>query len=553
MKRLTRIKLASAVAAALVGGMGAPLQVSANPALHLQTSSPGRWANHNQLGDALLFPFYTVKNDPFGNSYQTSFTITNTDPDNTVIIKFRLRDHVNSDDVLDFIWILSPGDEVVGWMDRGPNGRPRLNIPQDDKTCRVPLVDPTTGDAHSYISPTEEDNGPPLANAVEGHLEVIPIAALPAKNPSNTYDELTETIDGRDAVHGSGQNCEAFDTLFGTAIDGSEISDGLDQSSGVPQPVNNVLRGSYAIYSPASGYAGGGDAIPLRYWGRGGGEEGVYLFAQNGNPAEPTRIDGSDDQQFDHPHLGDSSSTQSLDISAISAGGIVNNWSVNPTNGAGVDWVATYFTKYLYRDVNGFYGAAGGTLASPTYEWPVVDPAASPVYNPAVKTTPPWAGSPWNTTKSGSAAAEDADTPNGGTCVSLRLGAGHNTVIRDRDEATKNITGSVSPGGGGTTLKICDEATVLSFKQSGKSRIPVLRADDDEGTVLLTVDAALQPYGWADVEVNPYQYTDGTEDNSSVAVGGLSYTLRNLGDPSTAYGAIRPHTLVRVPYFSNNN
>jgi hypothetical protein len=248
MNRFSRVKLASAVAAVLAAGLGAPLQVSANPALTAATTN-GTWLNDDQTGQLLLFPYYTVRDDSNGNPYQTSFTVVNTDPDNAVVVKFRLRDHVNSEDVLDFQWIMSPNDVVVAYMDTDPDtGRPRVNFPSDETTCRVPWAN----GINSFVAPT---SGPPIDDSLTGHLEVVPMYSLD-----------TTGYFGKMAVHGTGKDCATLDDLiqhhtgaqlpgiFATPSTGGAPANTPSQSY---SEVGDVLRGSYAITNKGSGFAAG--------------------------------------------------------------------------------------------------------------------------------------------------------------------------------------------------------------------------------------------------------------------------------------------------------
>jgi len=493
--KLRRSRITLAVAAALALGAGSTLPVTASASAALDATT-AEWATDGELGNVLLFPYYTVRDNPkTGTPYRTSFTVTNTGED-VVILKFRLRDHKNSQDVLDFMWAMSPKDEVVAYMDRAANGQPRVNFPKDEKSCRIPWL----GGQSTFTAPGGTVS---VADAQEGHLEIIPMMTL---DPASTY--------GKVVVHGSGQDCDVISNLF-LNNSGDDIETALDTSK--PDVVENVLRGSYSITS-TGGFSGGGRALAVANWALG---DQPFFYGQNPLTTDATQLNGKDTREWDHPHLGDSADTASIDASVIGAQSVINNWSTNPSNGVGVDWVVTYFTKYLFQDSNGFYGPATG------YAWPV-DPNPNVIYDTGVL------GSPWTTPWSG----------DGGECITIDL---DDSQVYDREENTLELLlGGISPGPDLPTIDICNEANVIAVSQNG-FREEVLRGND---AIVLDVTGLPLPYGWADVTVNPALMQTMTAidtispDPAPVAVGGFSFTVRDLGDPTTAYGAIHAHDLV---------
>lgn len=537
MIRASKITLVSAIAVTLVGGMGTSTQASANAALTVAAdagvgtppipSVPGGWLNNDQLGDVLVFPYYTVLDNANGQSYRTTFTVTNTDAAHVVVVKFRLRDSKNSQDVLDFMWILSPGDEVVASMDRNPNGQPQVNFPAEEATCRVPWLN----GAHTFTAPGGTVS---VADAQTGHLEIVPVASLtPA--PGSLAAK---------AVHGPNQDCNTLSQVFlqgtNTTLPGTltAITTSITASS-APTPVNNVLRGAYSITNAGGGYSGGGNALAVANWDNAGPATGL-LFGQNALAATPTLLNGKDTHQFDHPHLGDLVATQFIDRSAIAAASVINNWSVNPANGVGIDWVVTYYTKYLYQDVNGFYGSAA------PYVWPVAASTfaaavGAGAYDPTAADTiggTTTVNTPWSQPRPGTTASATI----GGTCVRIGL-TSNATQIRDREEDVIGVQGGISPGPPASTVDICNEANVIGFSQNG-SRKPVLL---DTGAVVIDTTGLLLPFGWTDLQVNStVPVTAGVATGApvvKVAVGGFSFTLRDLGDPTLAFGSITDHDL----------
>jgi hypothetical protein len=60
----------------------------------------------DSAGDTLLFPIHTT-----AQNATTSFSVTNTSDEQTVLAKIRFREQTQSMDVLDFYAILSPNDK----------------------------------------------------------------------------------------------------------------------------------------------------------------------------------------------------------------------------------------------------------------------------------------------------------------------------------------------------------------------------------------------------------------------------------------------------------
>ncbi|MBK5963509.1 hypothetical protein CCR95_05250 [Thiocystis minor] len=505
MKQFSQLTLASSIALALAAGMGTAYQASANPALDIATPTTSEWDTASQTGDTLLFPYYTVRDDASGNPLITTFTVTNTG-DDVLVLKFRLRDSKNSDDVLDFMWIMSPHDEVVAYMDRTADGTPRVNFPADENSCRVPFG------KSSYTA--SKGDVPNLAASQEGHMEVIPMAAL---DPASTY--------GLMAIHDQTKNpplpadCSTLNKLFGGLVAGvtteALLRSTLAGAAGGATAVENDLRGSYTITAQASGFSGGGSAMALSNWDDAvwttpapsiSGLPGLLFFQLGSLAATSTLQDNYDNKQYYHPHLGDSSAVvtgggkataSALDNGSIAAASVANNWSVNPGNGVGTDWVVTFPTKYLYRTSRNATTVNGLKVVESDY-------------------APPF----------------DTEDSN------LELRCTETTVkLYNREEGDVEGGGAIiSPSPSEDPTYLCNEVNVLSFSDDSGNFNPVLRAKDDLD-MLFDTTGVVQPYGWASLNL-------GT--NADVAVDGFAFTRRNIGQSNTAFGSIIPHTLQDV-------
>ncbi len=132
-------------------------------------------------GQVLIYPYYNTNND-----FVTNVTIVNTQNVGK-IVKFRMRESGNSQDVIDFNIYMSPRDVwkgVVRAVDR--DGNKRANIISSDTTCTLPLNNKAitingvggltlkdTGWDMNVIYPDVSDD-----DAREGYIEVIEIGTI---------------------------------------------------------------------------------------------------------------------------------------------------------------------------------------------------------------------------------------------------------------------------------------------------------------------------------------------------------------------------------------
>jgi hypothetical protein len=145
-----------AVAAALVGGVGAA------QAIHV---------NADGLGQVLLYPFYSVEG---GND--TYIQIVNT-TNQTKAVKVRFLEAMNSAEVLDFNLYLSPEDHWSAWIGPNPNGAGAL-MRTEDNSCTVPTI-PAAGVAFrntEYQTDAAAFRG--VERTREGYVEIIEMGVV---------------------------------------------------------------------------------------------------------------------------------------------------------------------------------------------------------------------------------------------------------------------------------------------------------------------------------------------------------------------------------------
>ena len=170
----TLSRLAAATAATLGGSFSAQ-------AVHL---------NPNGVGQALIYPYYTVRESAGANAFNTYLTVVNTTSD-AKAVRVRLREGRAARPVLDFNLYLSPNDVWAGAVVPTAAGAQLLTA---DTSCTDPAFIPTgasTGPlsgnqpilglalhSNAYTGTNSDGSGDTLDRTREGYVEVIEMATL---------------------------------------------------------------------------------------------------------------------------------------------------------------------------------------------------------------------------------------------------------------------------------------------------------------------------------------------------------------------------------------
>ena len=168
--------------AAMIGGLGFAGAASAvvlnGTAKPTATTLGATDANAFELsnggvGHNLIVPYFTAQD---GN--MTVLHLTNTDVKNGKAVKVRFRGAANSDDILDFQVLLSPGDVWTGAVTAGADGVAQLTTA--DGTCTVPTL--TKGVAQSFDTRRLQGSlsaADKAAGTREGYVEIFNMADIP--------------------------------------------------------------------------------------------------------------------------------------------------------------------------------------------------------------------------------------------------------------------------------------------------------------------------------------------------------------------------------------
>ncbi len=433
-KSFQKSGIAIALAAAGIGGAG--MYASQSVAVELAPDN---------LGDVLLFPYYTMR-----NGYSTFLHVINTSNTKSVAYKLRVREGKNSRECVDFVVILSPNDVWTATLEEGVNG-PQIRA--TDQSCTSGIL--TQGVAgnrsetlkHFAFTGANFDGGHTQGDFVdaidrcrEGYVEIIEMGA--SDDPSAGSVNVAATH-----INGVPADCNAVNSAFlnNIAAVGAEFD----------EPVN-VLKGSYTLIKGSEGKAAGGDAVTL-----------ANFFTPSQSPFLPGNLnapavanyDGNspDDLIFDpaalSPNLGDVNPARSyvrdvtaegpqntflddwaIPIDAVSAviqrASVFNRWTSNVAAfTAETDWVVTAPTKNFYVDPTTGGSAPLNTPARP----PFTETFASDVNNDF----------------------------NGVSCDEVGL------TVYDREEGEDIITNSgISPQPPTQGAQLCWEANVITFNDA---------------------------------------------------------------------------------------
>ena len=260
--------LAAGAAHAIVVGPAGGAVNTVNPATVLEVNPAG-------LGQTLLVPYYTAQG---GND--TYLSIVNTDMRNGKAVKIRFRGASNSDDVLDFTILLSPGDVWAAAISK-PTGQDLPKLTTNDKSCTLPAIPANgvnfnPGRLHQKLSAVQQ-----ASETREGYVEIfnmadIPPVALPAAPALNLYRAIEH-------VNGTPRGCgdASVTALLDNALVGTTTY-AAAQVMGLEVPTSGLMANWNIVNVPtAASWSGAATAIEARVAANGApGYGNIVLFPQ---------------------------------------------------------------------------------------------------------------------------------------------------------------------------------------------------------------------------------------------------------------------------------
>jgi hypothetical protein len=314
-------------------------------------------------------------------------------------------------------------------------------------------------------------------------------------------------------------NCQLLVNWLASAQNVTKIN-----NSGLLIDVPNQLSGRYLITGTsdqAQGIEGGSDAIGIRNSNLTMKDPTTPLAPNNIQITSQTNADcvnclpnGGDQyawatKEWDHPHLGEMPGLAWFQVN-LGAGSILGDWSNNPENFVGVDWVLSFPAKYAYLDYVDGASCVGGA-GTGTMEWCLLDQTHTGYGIAGI-----WTGT----------AASETSVGETGDCLGI---TDNQLGVWDREEQAADATVTVSPGSR-TTLDVCQELQVFTLAPVGTTpRDSIIQTADRRGVITFeNLDAI---YGWAQMTLSwPIGYAD--------AMSGIIFTTRATEDPVVNNGSI---------------
>lgn len=195
------------------------------------------------LGHSLLVPYYTAQG---GND--TYLSIVNTDMRNGKAVKIRFRGASNSDDVLDFTILLSPGDVWAAAISK-PAGQDLPKLTTSDKSCTLPAI-PANGvnfnpaRLHQKLSAAEQ-----ASETREGYVEIFNMADIPLAGTGNEAAGARPLYRAIEHVNGVPRGCAEASVL--ALLNEQLVSVATYTAAGAGALPNNT--GAYGLEVPTTG------------------------------------------------------------------------------------------------------------------------------------------------------------------------------------------------------------------------------------------------------------------------------------------------------------
>ena len=513
------------------------------------------------VGHALVVPYYTVQN---GN--MTVLHLTNTDMKNGKVAKIRFRGAANSDDVLDFQVLLSPGDVWTAAISKNADGLASLTT--GDTTCTIPAIGAQsvafkTSRLDPALSPEAAAEG-----TREGYVEIFNSADIPSDKvytvgaTANTNSALYTTVKhtaGKPACAAATIEAALFTTDFTDEADAAKI--------GLNSPSGGLMADWYIINVPqTTTYSGAATALVGD-----GGKYGNYVaFPQNdgmliaapqtftadpslatagasfykksnvGVTTEATTVAPIEAIALDFPDLstpyygGVATAAKALTqaaalTQALAVSSITNQYAKDAGIFAKTDWVLSMPTRRYSVAVDYNAKNALGAVA-PARVYSVVSgtvAGAAPV---------PAALQYFST--------DNTELVNGKVCVGTQ-----GTTFLDREETGKSSSPVFSPSKA-SSARLCGEASVLSFAEG-------LTAPSVLGASVAREDApasALFENGWGVLNTANYPkgIAAGAQAAASIGMPILGYSVIKLTNPQATagvsgnFGITWPHRFTKV-------
>ena len=308
---------------AALAGLGVLGVVDSAQAVHI---------NQDGLGQALVYPYYTVRATASGNAYVTLLTVVNTTA-SAKAVKVRFLEGKNSREVLDFNLFLSQYDVWTAGIVAAGTG---AGVFTADRSCTTPSLrsrtaaNPERFRNGAYLG---DGGGDGLDRTNEGYFEILEMGSI--VGGSDLEESVTHNSDLNAGPNASTPDCT-----------GLPVTDSFPSDLAAP---SGGLMGTASLINVSEGTDYSYDAVALDGWSltpNWSGPGSVLPRLSDASPAVSVVIDNS-------AVGGRAVRTQwGSGRDAVSAimmrSHVYNEYTVEPNIKAATDWVVTMPTKRFY-------------------------------------------------------------------------------------------------------------------------------------------------------------------------------------------------------------
>ena len=293
----------------------------------------GMSISENNIGQVLLYPYYTVK-----NGLDTLITVVNS-TNQAKALKVRFLEGKNGREVLVFNVYLGRFDVWTAALVASASelalheGEPSIKILTTDTSCTVPVISGQEFLPFAYTGIFDDGQGITMQRTQEGSIEIIEMGSV--------MDSDAQAIIH---IQGVPESCE---TLAGnwTAPDGKWLNDptiNMEAPNGL-----GGLYGSVSIIDVAGGVDMSYDATAI---------VGYSTETQHSSPGTslPNLASGNYSTTLIETEDGMIQTTWGSPLNAVTAlfmqAKVINDFAIEPGIGAQTEWVNMFPTKQFYVD-----------------------------------------------------------------------------------------------------------------------------------------------------------------------------------------------------------
>ena len=295
----------------------------------------------NNLGEALIYPYYTVNNDPAGNPFNTFISVVNTNTD-VKVVKVRFREGKASQEVLDFNLYLSPNDVWTGAVIPASTATGAAgHLVTADVSCTNPPI-PTGGvDFRNFQYAGDVIAQDTLDRTREGYAEMFEMGIL-----------ATASAPWTASIHSLGSG--------GVPTCGAEVTGnpagGGDVAAAILPPTGG-LSGTGTIINVASGRDTMYNANAFGAWSAAGSYSEIGNDAPNFSQTTPFSsvvVDPSKNRVYFSTWSATTQSGLTVSAGARAAAStmmhdnVINEYILDSATASDTDWVMTFPVKRLF-------------------------------------------------------------------------------------------------------------------------------------------------------------------------------------------------------------